>query len=199
MYNPQAEIKSRCVYTYGDTYTFYIVKNTTFFNQTQIIQSDDFDRQTGGSVDSQSLDDNMTENTRSDIHKFLPDSNILIYTSLSEDEFYYARISNENPTFTMSSVSFHDKHVSKDSTSKDRGNSFVKYSMFIDDTKVIMYKDEGTEFSDSTVYKVDSPEFWYHVDKNGGNVLIAWCAGNNPGATIRNLKVANYNPWVDGF
>jgi len=100
---------------------------------------------------------------------------------------------------TMSSVSFHDKHVSKDSTSKVRGNSFVKYSMFIDDTKVIMYKDEGTEFSDSTVYKVDSPEFWYHVDQNGGNVLIAWWAGNNPGATIRNLKVANYNPWVDGF
>jgi len=259
--------------TYGHTYTFYIVKNTTFFNQTQIIQSDDFDRPTGGSEGIQSLDDNMP--FKSDIYKFLPNSNILVYKSLSEDEFYYAvedgttntrfmyetdgvlrstapaqthmishryynlplyvecelsalnnilviltfsqfkspnayafhtSVSNfflVNTTIALGTGSYTQGYVWSVSSSKYMlgfetddpriGTDVVKFSMFIDDAKLIMYRDEGTVLE--TVYRTNSPEFWNQVDQNGGNVKIAGYI-QSEGGTFQNLKVANYNPWV---
>jgi hypothetical protein len=66
-----------------------------------------------------------------------------------------------------------------------------KFSMYIDETKVIMYHGDGVyQYRSDRLYY---PSFWDSVDANGGKVRVgtfAWYGG-----TYEHFKVASYNLW----
>jgi len=74
----------------------------------------------------------------------------------------------------------------------DHRGSMTKFSMFIDETQVIMYQGEGVE-----KYRFDRatyPSFWDSVVANNGKVRIGTWDFNL--GQYSNYKVALYNPWA---
>jgi hypothetical protein len=71
-------------------------------------------------------------------------------------------------------------------------SSMTKFSMFIDETEVIMYQGEGVEKYRRT--RATYPSFWASVVANGGNVRVGtweWEDGD-----YTDFKIGSTNPWV---